>query len=330
MIRKILLLCVITTVALWVIGAHIIKGKVLDEANRYSSDNIKFQFKDAKIFGFPFDWKIKLVSPKLTIVNQNGLKEISAEEIVLSFGYSGTSAQVNLGRKIVYNEAHNSILQAHTITSPVDINWDIVFNNSLFFIDTNNNWKEELKSFNSVIPQLSGFLEEKEVFTLGSLKLSSFQEKKDSNILRVKISGDYSSAVNYMKINKAHLLIDLSYHEILENQIEKVDFERKFDLSNFQLKFDNAALDIKGVLRLSRSSLPNGKVDVAIYQYHEVVDTLIPDDFIFSKSFLKKIISKAAASELNKDDIGNANFKIIFSDKGVTVGKLNLMELQAD
>lgn len=330
MIRKILLLCILVTVALWVIGVHIIKGKIVDKASQYSSDNIKFQFEDAKLFGFPFDWKIRLVSPKLTIVNQNGLKEISAEEIVLSFGYSCTSVQINLGRKIVYNESHNSILQTHTITSPLDINCDIAFNNSLFFVDTKNNLKEELKSFNSVAPQLLGFLGEKEVFTLGSVKLSSIQEKKDNNILRIKVSGDYSSAVNYMKINKAHLLIDLSYHEILENQTEKVDFERKFDLSNFYLKFDNAALDVKGVLRLSRSSLPNGKVDVAIYQYHEVVDTLIPEDFIFSKSFLKKIISKATASELNKDDIGNANFKIVFSDKGVTIGKLNLMELQAE
>jgi hypothetical protein len=49
-----------------------------------------------------------------------------------------------LGRKIVYNESHNSILQTHTITSPLDINCDIAFNNSLFFVDTKNNLKEEL------------------------------------------------------------------------------------------------------------------------------------------------------------------------------------------
>lgn len=332
MIRKILLLCILVTVALWVVGAHIIKGKIVDKASQYNSDNIKLQFQDAKIFGFPFDWKIKLVSPKITIVNQSGLKEISAEEIVLSFGYSFTSAQINLGRKIVYNEApHNGILQTHTITAPLEINWDISFNNSLFFVDDNSNWKDQLKSFNCVVPQLSGFLGDKEVFNLAAVKLSSIQEKKnDNNILRIKASGDYSSVVKYMEINKAHLLIDLSYHEASENQSEKIDFEHKFDLSNFQLKFDNAALDVKGVVRLSRSSLPNGKLDISIHQYHDVVDTLIPEDFIFSKSFFKKVISKATANELNKDDIGNANFKIIFSDKGVTVGKLSLMELQAD
>ncbi len=331
MIRKILLLCILVAIALWVVGAHIIKGKIVDKASQYNSDNIKLQFQDAKIFGFPFDWKIKLISPKITIVNQNGLKELSAEEIVLSFGYSLTSAQINLGRKIVYNEANNSVLQTHTLLSPLDINWDISFNNSLFFVDSNSNWRDQLKSFYSVVPQLSGLLGDKEVFSLGSVKLSSLQEKKDNNnVLRVKMSGDYSSAVSYMKINKAHLLIDLSYHEVPENLLENVDFERKLELSNFQLKFDNSALDVKGVLRLSRSSLPNGKLDVAIHQYHDVVDILIPEDFIFSKSFFKKVLSKATASELNKDDIGNANFKIVFSDKGVMVGKLNLMELQAD
>lgn len=330
MIRKILLFCILVVVALWVAGAHLIKGKIIDALSQYNSDNIKIQFQDTKIFGFPFDWKIKLISPKITIVNQGGLKEISADEIILSFGYSLTSMQINLGRKIVYNEAANEILQTHTLISQADINWDIIFNESLFFIDENGSLKDQLKSFHSVVPQLSGFLADKEVFNLESVKLSSLQEKKDDNILRVKASGDYSSAVNYMKISKAHLLVDLIYQEIGENKTEKADFERKFDLSSFQLKFDNAAIDVKGSLKLSRTSLPSGKLDVVIHQYHEVVDTLIPDNFIFSKSFFKKVISKATVSELNKDDIGNASFKIVFSDKGVSVGKLNLMELQAD
>ena len=330
-IRKILLLCIVVAVALWVVGAHLIKGKIVDKASQYNSDNIKLQFQDAKIFGFPFAWKIKLLSPKLTIVNQNSLKEISAEEIILSFGYSFTSATINLGRKIVYSEAHNGIMQTYTIITPLEINSDISFNNSLFFVSDNSNWKEQLKSFSSVVPQVSGFLEDKEVFNLAAVKLYSIQEKKDdNNILRIKASGDCSSAVRYMEINKAHLLIDVGYHEVLENESEKRDFERKFDLSNFQLKFDNASLDIKGVVRFSRSSLPQGKLDVAIHQYHDVVDALIPEGFIFSKSFFKKVISKATATELNKDDIANASFKIIFSDKGVTIGNLNLMELQAD
>ena len=328
MIRKILLFCIIVITALWFAGAHIIKGKIADYTIRYNSDNVKFQFQDIKVSGFPFDYQIKLIAPKISLVNQTGLKEICIDEIILNLGFILNSSKINLGRKIIYNDTISGNPQSYLISSLQDINCDINFYNSLFLGD--NDLRDQIKVLQSTIPQVIISTDEREIFNLANIKLLSTNDKQEDNILKVKLSGDYSSPISYMKVNKAFLLVDLDYQQVPSGKLEKIDYEKKLDLSCFQLKFNNAAIDIKGNLKLSRTSLPNGKLDIAIHQYHDVVDTLIPDNFVLPKSFLKKVISKASASELNKNDIGNANFKIVFSDKGISIGKLSLSDLQAD
>lgn len=109
---------------------------------------------------------------------------------------------------------------------------------------------------------------------------------------------------------------------------EKVDFDRKLDIADFQLKLDEALLDLKGVIKLSKATVPSGKLDVAMQKYPDLVEILLPEEFFVSKSFLIKSIDRIVAGEAMKSEIGNASFKIIFSDKGINFGKLSLSDLQ--
>ena len=128
--------------------------------------------------------------------------------------------------------------------------------------------------------------------------------------------------------------MDLSYltKKSVFNEEEKPDFERKLEISNASLKFNNAALDVSGVLKLTRSSLPRGAIDVSMVQYQDVIDTLIPEDFMMSNSYIKNIISKATLFDLNNTELNtnNVDFKIHFSNQGISVGKPNLFELKVE
>ena len=73
---------------------------------------------------------------------------------------------------------------------------------------------------------------------------------------------------------------------------------------------------VDGVLKLAKTSLPKGKMNITMNQYQDVVDLLVPEDFMISKSYIKKIIAKATMASLNKvasnDDA--LEFEVNFSD----------------
>ena len=73
-------------------------------------------------------------------------------------------------------------------------------------------------------------------------------------------------------------------------------------------------------------------MNISMTQYQDVVDLLVPEDFMISKSYIKKVIAKATMASLNKvasnDDA--LKFEVSFSDKGVSIGNLNLLELNLE
>jgi hypothetical protein len=137
-----------------------------------------------------------------------------------------------------------------------------------------------------------------------------------------------------LTIAKAHLFLDLNYimRDEQFSSVGNFDYDHKLDINKGLLKFDNASIGIDGVVKLAKTSLPKGKMNIAMNQYQDVVDLLVPEDFIISKSYIKKIIAKATMASLNKvASNGDAvEFDVNFSDKGVTIGKLNLLELNLD
>ena len=335
MIRKILLLTVVVVVALWLTGAHLIKGKLILAIEDLNSDNIKFSYQDAKLSGFPFNWEVKFLSPKIAIIDQKTLHELSAQEIKFKFDYLMQSVELNLSKLISCRAVQGELAREYQFLSDQDMLVNMSFDESLYFLSSALQWKKFIASTEFNLPKLTGILDDREIFNLSAIKIISEQERSDLlDKIRLKLTGNYNSSVSYLKINKAHLLVDLSYliNKSVFNEEQKPDFERKLEISNASLKFNNAALDVSGVLKLTRSSLPQGAIDVSMVQYQDVIDTLIPEDFMMSNSHIKKIISKATLFDLNNTELNtnNVDFKINFSNQGISVGKLNLFELKVE
>ena len=67
-------------------------------------------------------------------------------------------------------------------------------------------------------------------------------------------------------------------------------------------------------------------LNLSIKIFENLVNILVPDDFIFSKSYVKRFIAKAAAIEFSNAITNKVNFDIEFSDKGIVLGNANLLE----
>lgn len=72
---------------MWFAGAHLIKNKLLLIAEEASSDNIKFSYQDTNISGFPFNWQVNFISPKLTLIEQKSLRDIVLPVLNVKFNY---------------------------------------------------------------------------------------------------------------------------------------------------------------------------------------------------------------------------------------------------
>jgi hypothetical protein len=186
-----------------------------------------------------------------------------------------------------------------------------------------------------MFPDLKAFLGRSDIFQLKNSELNLTKKNiESSQEYRVKLAADYDSAVNHFKINNAHLMLDISY--FMRNDIfdenAAADFDHKLDIHRGLFKFDNASIEMNGDLKLARSRLPSGAMNISLLQYQDVVDMLVPEDFIISKSYIKKVIAKAAMPILNKvaSNSDSIKFDISFTDRGISIGKLNLLELNLD
>lgn len=185
-------------------------------------------------------------------------------------------------------------------------------------------------------PSIKAVHENRELFYINNSGIKLLQDQVSGiNKYSIRVASDYGSDLNHFEINKAHVLLDLDY--IVKNSSDFVQnisevFDHKLSINKFLFRFDNSSLDILGSLKLSRSSFPNGNIKVSMTQYRNVVDFLFPEDFIISRSYIKKIIAKSMMSSLNRVASNNDDVQldINFSDKGILIGNLNLLELNLD
>ena len=59
---------------------------------------------------------------------------------------------------------------------------------------------------------------------------------------------------------------------------------------------------------------------------YSIIRSLFVNDFIFSKPYVKRFIAKAAAIEFSNEVTNKVNFDIEFSNKGISLGRVNLLE----
>lgn len=336
MIRK-SLFCIITlAIIVWLAGAYYIKNKLLVSLNSSVDSNINFSYKDSSIGGFPFNWKVSIKEPKLTLISQSYAVELFAEKAEFYFDYDLSSSRIILPKKLDYNLNKADNFYNYSLLSDEIIVAKISFVDSLYKILGNTKWSgHHIQSIDLKIPTIKAVHEDKELFYVNNSGIKLLQDQL-SGIAQysIRVASDYDSNLGHFKINKAHLLCDLDYFVKNSNDFAQKTseiFDHKLSINKFLFRFDNSSLDILGSLKLSRSSFPDGNIKVSMAQYRNVVDFLFPEGFMISRSHIKKIIAKSVIPSLNKVASSNddAKLEINFSDKRILVGNLNLLELNS-
>ncbi len=334
MIRK-SLFCIITlAIIVWLAGAYYIKNKLLESLNSSADNNINFSYKDSSIGGFPFNWKVSIKEPKITLISQSYAVELFAEKAEFYFDYDLSSSHIILPKKLDYNLNNADNFYNYSLISNDIIVAKISFIDSLYKILGNTKWSgHHIQSIDLKIPAMKAVHENKELFYVNNSGIKLLQDQV-SGIAQysIKIASDYESDLGHFKINKAHLLCDLDYFVKNSNDfVQKTSeiFDHKLSINKFLFRFDNSSLDMLGTLKLSRSNFPDGNIKISMTQYRNVIDFLFPEDFIISKTHINKVITKSMTSSLHKavsnnDDI---KFEVNFSDKRILIGNLNLLEL---
>jgi hypothetical protein len=269
------------------------------------------------------------------LVNQSSIYEFVAKDAKFYFNYDLSAVRIKLPKNLEYKNSSAENFDSYSLVSEKDIDANIIFTEPLYSIDTDHLEKRHVKSFDIAISSLKTLINNRDIFHIANSQLQFTQNDiKEIGEYGLQIKGDYASDVSHLTIDKAHLFLDTTYtmRDDHFNSESDFDYDHKLNVHKGIFKFDNASLGIDGVLKLAKTSLPKGSMNISMSQYQDVVDLLVPEDFMISKSYIKKIIAKATMSSLNKvasndDDL---KFEINFSDKGVSIGKLNLLELNLE
>ena len=331
MIRKIALTLVVLFALIWIVLAHYAKSKIVSFINNSQTDNIKISYSDASIAGFPFDWKVRFAAPKITIIDQVVSREISSDYLNCTFDYKLSKATLDFGKVLYYNAASDEAPIEYKLHSQDDIIGFVDFIDVLYKIDLSNSLKKVVKNIEFSNPYIVAFTSTgEEIFNLSGIILKLSNNIIDgTQHLSLKLAGDYKSSFNGRIISVADLVLDANY--IINNPsnpMAKNKFDHKIELAQAKMNLDDASFDLKGFVVLARKDLPQGKISVELVDYETLVDILVPDDFIFSKHYVKGFIAKVAAIEFSNEVTNKINFDVEFSDKGITLGRVNLLEHQ--
>lgn len=334
MIRKIALAFIILFVVSWMALAHFARFKVISFINNSQTDNVKISYTDSSISGFPFGWKVRFVSPKITIIDQDTSREIYSDYMDCTFDYKFGKAELSFGKNLYYNSASEEPSTAYKISSEQNIIGFVDFVDVLYKIDLSNSLRKLVKSIEVANPYLAIFnINGEELFNLSefAFKLSS-NLLKDTENFSLNLAGNYKSSFSGSNVINASLILDANYiiNVANNNLTEGNNFDHKMEIKHIKISLDNASCDLTGSVALSRNTRPEGKISVELVDYENLVNILVPDDFIFSKSYVKRFIAKAAAIEFSNIITNKVNFDIEFSDKGFVLGNVNLLEQKAN
>jgi hypothetical protein len=305
------------------------KGKVVSMIDIIHSDNLKLSYTDVKVSGFPFVWKVQIVNPKISVIDQLKISEILSDHLYIVFNYRLTEATIDFDKSILFHDSRDEESKNYELLSSKDkFLLKVKFEKPIYLLDNN-----KLGSFLSLI-KISDldfvFMEDtKQCFSISDGKLSFDKTiNKELENFNLKISGEYKSDFDFLKFQNSKMLLDLDY---VVNTVEisdetDVKFERLLKVKKSDFTFDDSFLGIEGTIAFTKTKLPEGEIFVTITNYLELIDSIVPDEFIVSNVYLKRVVERVKNSGFNDED-ENAKFKIRFGDDGITIGDINLLEL---
>ncbi|MFV9936596.1 MAG: hypothetical protein AB8U84_05320, partial [Rickettsia endosymbiont of Haemaphysalis japonica] len=215
------------------------------------------------------------------------------------------------------------------------------FNKPLYKISKDDNLKEILKSIQLNNKALLIFKDNQEIFKINDLAfLIRKQNLASEENISLFLNMNYYSEKEILNFKNANLDIAASLKFAEDGEDSAI--LQNFNIERFIFTCDNdSKVNLNGALQLFANKLPKGKLYFELENYNSIVDKLLPNNIIFSKKIIKtiiaKAINKASDSQLNTEqndsnsaynNIEKAKFNIEFSDKGINIGSINLLELK--
>ena len=322
------------------------KGKLLGMLENAQSDNIKIQYQDASISGFPFNWQIRLDHPKILFSNNMGEYELAAENLDFTFGLLMKHTLVNAGHKFYFS--HNPALIAvseeqganteaagkHYISAASDVIINLDTRNRVYEIDDRQGafW-DILSTLSFSQDKVKISRDESDIFELSDLKVnlekkefSNSEEESKRDKFDIKLRGKYNSDTNYFQIKSSMIEANLSYliNETAEG-VKSDGYDRLLSINKLHMDFDEAFLDVVGKIELFKSKQAEGALRLTMKKYSSLIDILVPEYFSIPKQYIKKTITKAIIStEGNKILEDQVSLNLTFSETGLQIGKLSL------
>ena len=341
MIRKILLFVFLAFTIIWFAIAYTIKNNVVSLIKNSESDNLKIYYNVVKFSGYPFNWKITVTDPKVKLIDHVNSKEFTSENIVLNIAFSTKRATLNFGPFIREVANYGDKTFTYDIRSDDDIKSIGKFNKPLYKISKDDNLKEIFKSIQLNNKALSIFKDNYEIFKINNLAfLIRKQNLASEENISLSLNMNYDSTKDILNFKNANLDIAISLKFTKDGENSAI--LQNFNIERLIFTCDNdSKVTLNGALLFFANKLPEGKLYFELENYNSIVDKLLPNNIIYSKKIIKtiiaKAINKASDTDLNIDqndtnwtynNIDKAKFNIEFSDKGINIGSINLLELK--
>lgn len=300
------------------LSAHLIKYNTVKFIENSDTDNIKISYDKVAISGFPFAWNIIFHSMKITSIEKDGLNEVLLENV--SIRYYLYRIKIALGNIISFNDARNpEYTKNHKISSKIAHNVDINYDIPIFQIQVDDIFKNITSVEFNVAPI--------KYLSDGQLKfeISGGYLKVNKSVAQNKEIFKIKAAANAVILNNnslnLQLLLDTDYIIPSGSEVETSNLESEYDyriiLNKLLIKSDQSMLNLSGALNFKKDVAPIGKLKIIFKNYLSLIDELLPDNFIISKTEINNFIDTNAKYE-NAGDL--SYFNIIFSPQGIETG----------
>lgn len=316
--RKILL-SVILYVSIWTLSAHLIKYNTVKFIENSDTDNVKISYDKATISGFPFAWNIIFHSMKITSIEKDGLNEILLNNV--SVKYYLYNIKIAVGNIISFNDTRNlEYIKNHKIISNTAHNIDINYNIPIFQVRIDDIFKNITSmEFNIAPIKYSNEGRLKFETSEGYIKINK-SITQNREILKIQAAAG-ATIFNNKNLN-LRLLLDTHYIIPLTQEIDANNLESEYDyrviFNKFRIKSEQSMLNLSGALNFKKDMAPIGKLKIIFKNYSSLIDELLPDNFIFSKTEIHNFIN---ANSRYESDGEASYFNIIFSPQGIETGR---------
>ncbi|WP_316354603.1 hypothetical protein [Candidatus Trichorickettsia mobilis] len=337
MIRKLLLFIILTFVTFWFAGAYLIKYRVTSIIKQLDTDNIKITYDKLAISGFPKMWKIEIIAPQIRLIDHTSVHDLHIPKLLCLLDFSFKKMKLLLEPVFHYQQLVKDQIKEYKIhAADTNIIISLKLDQPLYQLSDQAQLATIIKSFELNNTSLTVSNNHQDIFDINDLGIfvaASLLADSEDILLRMKAV--YKSKNETLNLNSAVIDFDALF-KFVKNTDNTTLYNKGFTINNLHIGLEKAKVNLHGTMNLSKGTLPQGRFFVNLNNYNEVVDKLVPDNFIISRPIFKKLITRAVSIDSNLNNSSNivipndAQFDIVFSEKGINIGSINLLDLKVD